>query len=41
MEAIVLVQFVAAAALISSLIGGAAGEAVAQELRQGLSVAHD
>lgn len=41
MEAIVLVQLVAAAALISSLIGGATGEAVAQELRQGLSVAHD
>ena len=31
----------AAVALISSLIGGATGEAVAQELRQGLSVAHD
>ena len=31
----------AAVALISSLIGAAAGETAAQELRQGLSVAHD
>lgn len=41
---LVLVQCMAAAALVSSLIGVAAGEAAAaavQELRQGFSVAHD
>lgn len=41
---LVLVQCVTAAALISSLISGAAGEAAAaaaKELRQGFSVAHD